>query len=589
MRTRQIIFAAFKSFIAAIKMRLSWNINGVAFRDSGKIIDAMGTDSAAFPEGFAVSAVDTSTIVMTKISNEVSKIGRERLAGTITVGDDGRPIAQNMSDIQFICTNRTPFKANLSSVPNTIVANIFAQTDMVFQTNNLIKNTAADGEYELVADTETDQYEYAITISPTDQTGAIIGFFTIISDGDPCPTNTTIAGSLRAVRFRVNAITDLSDTSPNIVPTYLTITERSGAIERKSVPYQFYVDTIAAIRAPHLSSAAIISITPASIVYRSGVPRHTVGTIFQIQVNAKYLVSEFYNLTRLIALTSAYTATTNYMPSTEDILDMYFDADTSKQFTITTTLSALVCAQTPFTITITGYTAGDANSAATSANYGTSTLTCDTISTTISEQGARYPSGTGQYPGTSGGLFTQAGRFSYNVAASLATNEELQLLGGRYMYPRGNYTTEYTPGPDYSALPDTSYSSFRWYSQKFVMDGGAVAYGVFTSGRLTITACATNMIDSISSLRLYVKFFEGDVWRDALAEFNPADENIVNGYPCGTYAPESPTAANFMSGSNWIVPITLSEPVETSLIFVRFGMLRNTTLSFETITLTDII
>jgi hypothetical protein len=81
-------------------------------------------------------------------------------------------------------------------------------------------------------------------------------------------------------------------------------------------------------------------------------------------------------------------------------------------------------------------------SASSTAKVINKTLRVDTIS----NEAGRLTSGTGSLPTTGYGT-------AFNSTQSLLLNEELQLVGGKYQYPSGNYTTNYpVAGPNYSTI-----------------------------------------------------------------------------------------------------------------------------------------
>jgi len=91
------------------------------------------------------------------------------------------------------------------------------------------------------------------------------------------------------------------------------------------------------------------------------------------------------------------------------------------------------------------------------AYSGLGPIRIDTVSLAMNEGTLRVTSGSGDYP-------LVGYNMAYTVTDSLLTNEEAQLINGKFQYPAlVDYTTSVPVGPDYSGIVD----AYRWVTFNF--------------------------------------------------------------------------------------------------------------------------
>lgn len=555
----------------------AWTINGVSFATSGKLVDKLGTDAYLLPDNLEATPDNTTNDIVAKLADYIQRIGLERIGSALATGVDGRLVAQSMSDVTIICSNRSSFVAGISSAPGTLAYNVFAFTDMTFASNYVLKNTSTSCRYMLSTDTYTANVEYSITSSSASIADATTGIFAVQVDGDPFTNDGSRAGTMRAVKFTIAAIPGLVNATSDMVPNEISIAELYGSINRTSVPYKFHVDTLLRTRIPIFNSAYISAVS-AAITYISGVPRFTTSATITVIVIVNNLITEFYNNTRILSIASAQTQAVNYMPSSGAITTMYAAPTNYYAFTMNTTLLPNTYSASNLSLTITAYTAGDAASTSTSAVYGSGEISVDTTASSSVEAAIRIPCMTGQYPST--GCNTAAVG-TYDSTLSIANLEELQLLGNRFVFPSINYSTQYPVGPNYASLTAPTYDSMRWVAGAY-----PTANGTVSGGTITITGASADFT-LVNTIRVYIKLTDSGPWLDPLSPYDPTVTTIANGYACGIYHyPDDNIGLNYMSGGNWVIPFTAYAAINTNYIFIRVSIKSTSGHSFERVTAT---
>lgn len=562
-------------------MITAWTINGVSFATNGKLEDKLGNDAYLLPENLEATPNNSTNDIINKIADYIQRIGLERIGSALAIGVDGRLVAQSMSDVTIICTNRSSFVAGISSAPGTLAYNVFAFTDMIFATNYVVKNTSNSCKYMLTTDTYTDIVEYTINSSSSSIANATTGIFAVQVDGDPFTNDSSRAGTIRALKFTIAAVPVLTNAANDIVPNEISIAELYGSINRTSIPYKFHVDTLLRTRIPIFNNAYISAVNTSAvgaITYISGVPRFTTGAIITAIIIVNNLVTEFYNSTRVLNITSAQTQSVNYMPSNGAITTMYAAPTNYYAFTMSTTLRSNIYSASNLSLTISAYTAGDAASTATSAIYGPGVITVDTTASSSIEAAIRIPCMTGQYPSTG---CNSAAVGTYDSALNISNLEELQLLGNRFVFPSINYSTQYPVGPNYASLTAPTYDSMRWFAGAY-----PTANGTVSGGTITITGASTDFT-LVNTICVYVKLTDGGPWINPLLPYDPTVTTITNGYACGIYHyPDDNIGLNYMSNGNWVIPFTAYAAINTNYIFIRVSIKSTSGHSFERVTAT---
>jgi hypothetical protein len=189
---------------------------------------------------------------------------------------------------------------------------------------------------------------------------------------------------------------------------------------------------------------------------------------------------------------------------------------------------------------------------------------------TVSDEGSRLRSGSGQYPAAGYGS-------AYDSAISLKDagyTEELMLLNGQYQVPVGNFAgVQPTPGPDYGSGIGTNY---RYAILNAAFAGNSVSGFTITfqnSSGLSLSDLDTD------NIRVQVKVEGVTGWLDANKSFALVGAPVNDGDACMVNSQSTATVRRVSFGN---VP-------RTGNIFVRVGLPAASAKKFGGIAISDIV
>lgn len=187
----------------------------------------------------------------------------------------------------------------------------------------------------------------------------------------------------------------------------------------------------------------------------------------------------------------------------------------------------------------------------------------------ISDESNRLVAGSGQYPATGYGA-------DYDSTISLITtySEELQLKGGLYGIPTGDYTGNLpTAGPDYSTGMGTGWR----YVMPFTGPTLSAASG-FTLNFLDSLGLNPSDLDT-DLIRVQVKVEGATGWLDANSSFTLVGAPVADGDPCMVYNDSTGIKRRISFGN---VP-------RSGVLYIRIGIPYDSAKAWGTITITDLV
>lgn len=449
-------------------------------------------------------------------------------------------------------TLRTNVQNNLNAKPITNIIGPFAGANSG-TLEALVKNSVAPATVQ-----------GTITLTPADDTG-FNSYLEITSDSDPYVGVPGQEGIYKALSARIGG------TNPGtvaLVPgdiAYSFQMQHTDTITTSTPVLTFYQDD-SYTSAPALDvSNPTYGITSvgASTGYVSGVPVLGTADTYTVSFQVQNCVKKFYNATWTARVSGSNIVTQTALPTGVDR-----NEGSSPVFTFNGNPPSDAYDEN---VTVTcegrnaaGVTASQLATATTTFRIDTKSLNPqDTPSGFINESDSgvvrRRPSGTGQYPAFS--------NVAYPISDSLASNEELQLLGGVYQYPPAvNYSlTLPTGGPDYSALAAGSHNNMRW--------------ATFTGPTLVNDAFVTVTINGqvnwgsdviISGVELYFRVDGATGWLDMNSSFPGLGSPVNDGDP----------ALDFSGSSTSVRRVTMGATARSGLAVCRIGIPQGSTKQF---------
>lgn len=321
------------------------------------------------------------------------------------------------------------------------------------------------------------------------------------------------------------------------------------SITGNSALYTVYIDD------PGVTTISGVSHTlPGSNTrYVSGVPSLDVAENITLDLTLNNAVSEFYNATRVVALTSSQTTTQNLNPS---VIPARGDAIAFTSETCPIIASAY---SEDVTIAITGYNAK--NVAGTPANEST-TARVDTVS----NESSRLVSGSGQYPAAGYG-----GVYNSNTDLKATYTEELQMLNGKYQRPTVNYSSNLpTNGPDYSSGMG---AGDRWvtFQPSTLSSNSAFTLNILNSeGTWSGTETA--------GVKIYAKVEGVTDWVDCNASYPGS----------GSPSSDGDAAMVFASSTATVKRVTFGATPRTGDLYIRIALPDGSNKKFSGISITNI-
>lgn len=382
-----------------------------------------------------------------------------------------------------------------------------------------------------------------------------------------------------------NAVT-LSNLTPSVEPYRFNFTHLSTTANSEIV---FYIENN---RTPNVINVQNFSAnTYTDVKYLSGLPVLKENDTIFFDFDLKDAVRYFYNNSRIASISSEIMKTDKIISfANTEILsslnrppftapaNVSSDGPTIQFRNVSANVSANVIEYSP-QFEITGYNA---------LNESYSTVTPNQqflVDDFTQEVGVRLYSGNGNYPtGTAnvqwGNVYTEA-----QSQANIMLNEELQLFGDRYFYPKINYAN-IQPGINYSGnlIPYNNYentsNTYRWAT----FDVGYVDAEKFYNVEIrNTTGIAYELLDGVtvtSNLKVYIKVHnDSNVdlstgWLDINKSYNSA--NVTNPVMNGDTALD----LSWMEGNPNYRRATFGTIERTGNVYVRIGTI-DKTISFK--------
>lgn len=437
--------------------------------------------------------------------------------------------------------------------PSTNVTSAFMDGD-----NGVLKALVDNGAGELE--------QGSITLTTADDTGTNDAL-EIVSDSEAFPGVSQQEGFYKTLTARLNPPS--GNFAPSATQQYsykLRQEFNGGAIINDTPILQFHLNT------PSTPSISAQSITGSSVPggFVSGVATLLAGENLNITLTITDAIKEFYHSTNVATFTGDEVITTNYVPTGAS-------ANTNPSPVVSVPLAASkfnLNAQ----VTCQAF-AADGTASTTVDALGSVNVRVDTLSLDSNEATLRVESGNGQYPtfGTGAGQFGD----TFVPATSLATTEELQLLGGLFQYPPlTNYAGQIPAGPDYSSLAGGSFNNLRWV----VFPLGAITFA--NSFKFQFNSPANFGSDTIIgvnetdfALQLLVRNAGTPAngtagWVDANAAFSGVSSPTANGDP----------ALVLFESSSTVKYVTFGQTAREGDVYVRVGLSPSSTIQFSSVT-----
>lgn len=471
-------------------------------------------------------------------------------AGSVSGVDVGNYIHDAFDKVELILEKLAPAKpSNLSAVPLTIAGAYGARRagtgDLDYCTdlaNPVVASSLPffDGDAGILSATMDAVAAGSITLSTGSDVGTNLQL-QITEDSDPYAGVAGKSNFWRQLRAQINAAT-------LTVGLHVAQMIHSTSGGRS---LSFYVDDPGTVGVDTVGATAFGTV--ASI---SGVQAFRGGATIAVTFNVTNAVRTHYNSTPAAATSSVAQAAVLWSPGTPPAAG----ATLSPTINLAASFSAY---GENIVVSGTGY-----NSKGTPFTGNAATnIRVDSISNE-----SRQKSGTGQFP-TKGSGAAQFGD-AYSSSDSLATNKELQLLGGQYQYPPAvDYSSKSPSGPNYSALTPDSYANMRWVTFNLG------AKSAVSSVTLTING-AQNMGSSavVSGFALYV-LVDGATpttgWVDGNAAYPGVGSPTANG----------DAALDVGASSATVKRVTFGTAPKTGNVWVRVGIPSGSNKSLSTVSM----
>ncbi len=327
----------------------------------------------------------------------------------------------------------------------------------------------------------------------------------------------------------------------------------------KATEADFYIDDPIQ---PSIINIAMVGEHTAGVKFISGVPTLAVNDRLKITFTLINAVSWYYNALNLGRIESAYTndLDTGLIGNLNRGDNILFADQVTQVLTGVYTENA--------TVTIKGYN----SRALTSEAIATDTAEETTEGTsgkiridTVSNETQRVKSGDGQFPDISP---SGAGN-AYNSTQDLSMNEELQLVGGIYRYPSGDYSNNNpTPGPNYDNINPGTHNNIRWAT----FDLGLNEQDSYVKFQIPDANNFSGMPFE-QGMEMYVKVEGSTSWLDANAPY-PGTGDPVN---------DGDAALDTNNSNTTIKRVTFGKTLRQGTVYVRIGLPQGSDKSFSNI------
>ena len=491
-------------------------INIASIQTSDSIADAIDKLSTKLEQFLPSSPPNLSTITISLVTSYSAKQqGTNTIVSNVQNSSSGNPI-----------TNTTGFFG--SAISGTLQANI----------KNSASSASVQGSIILTSGSDIGTNSY----------------LEIVDDSDYYAGQSGKEGFYNALKARIR------NTGVNLTPsdTIQYSYQLTHSTTGNTNTLTFYQDD-AYTSSPTISGVTLGTVNTTGAVYISGVPNLTTSNTIGVQFQATNCIKKFYHYTAVAEINGTGINTITAVPTGTDR-----NEGSNPTFTLTTTPTA---SATSGSLTVNCIVRNSAS--VTASDILNANISMDTTSQASSSGGflnesARKDSGTGQYPLYSG--------IAYDSSVSLLSNEELQLIDGKYQFPTTTNYTSYVPvGPNYSLITGGSYSNYRWLTFEL----GSVTN--ITSAVITINGQENFGSEVlISGFEFQFRIDNVTGWLNGNDAFTPSIPSpSSNGDPCLDYLNSTVSSRR----------LTLGATPRTGTIVVRMGIPSGSTKKIIGITL----
>lgn len=399
------------------------------------------------------------------------------------------------------------------------------------------------------------------TLTSTDDTG-VYGSLHILTDADPYPIAPN-AGFWKSLTAQMVSGSPLPQN--NVAQNYEIEHSDTG-----STNLDFKVDTVPVTPTVSLNVNPLDVKTGYTTKYVSGVTGLSSGDLLESSFDILNAVSRFYHSTRIATIVGSEIANFNVVnpvsiPGPSGIMNVAED---------------VVILNNVFNpnlaLAYTGFNVKNVPSAIVNVSRLNSNPSQKIYVDTISDETIRVRSGQGVFPiyGPSGA--TNFGEqynnsISQEVIGTGNVVEEIQLIGGVFRYPAGDYTNNYpVSGPNYTSITGKKYATFNIGS---IVNKSSVTFNILSASGIN-----EEVIGSIVTLNMdcQIQVVGQTGWLDANVKYIIGNPN-ANGEACYDVAgsPNNGTTRRCTFGTQ----------ILTGDVYVRIGLPTGSTKSFNDITI----
>ena len=463
-------------------------------------------------------------------------------------------IGDAIDQINQILAKLAPTKpANLSaktlSISGLYTAKVTAddttRTDVFGGGTSPLTNVVSDfydGDNGTLTFIVDDNVDSTINLTTDDDTGlSASGGLEITDDSDPFAGTPGKEGFWKQLSAKGKSSTALTEGAQHKY-------KMSHSITGETPELTFFIDdpgTTNITGITHDTTAA-----EANLTYVSGVPSYTSGDSVDVTFNVIGAVGKCYNATAIAQISGSQINSANVAPT-----GGYTEGDPINGAQGSFTFGNNKFSDGDLTITIRGKNSkGELG--------GNKTHTIEGRLDSKSNESNRLTAGDGEYPAAG-----YAGAFDSTI--DISTNDELQLLDGKYVYPSTDYSTNLLAGPNYS----TGMGGMRYV----LFDLGAISAAFDLSLNISATGlqAAGEGITADIELTVRVDGSDGTVgWIDANAAYPGVGSPTNNGDGCVLAGQSTTTRKDIVFGS----------APKTGTLYARIGIPNGSTIQITSVT-----
>ena len=358
---------------------------------------------------------------------------------------------------------------------------------------------------------------------------------TITADNDPYQGQSGSANFWEQLSARGQSTTALTAGAEHTYQLKHTTTGNTNLLT-------FYVDSPGSPSVgsvTHDSSNAV-----ANKSYVSGVPTYNTSIPILMSGTVSGAISKAYNSTKIADITGTNVNTATVPPDSGG----YSEGDDASFVDYELYFKNNTFSDSDITVSVKGY---DSKGTPGSTTSHTIPGRVDTKS----DETSRKTSGSGQYPAANYGNV-------YNSQDSLATNEELQMLNNKFVYPTADYSANHLAGPDYSSLSGWRYVTFQVTGPS---NKGVATLNITGTGLSQGPDGPFQTVDNLGfpiRIQMYFTSTTG-AWHDCNGPWNPSGVESTDGF----LAVNAATTTNHLSKK-----LTLGNFYTTAIAYVRIGL-----------------